>query len=162
MYAVVQPYVTYAQLQAEVMKLGLTITVAEAGSQVSVVANNMFQGMGGTGHKFGYNRGVLGCDWILPNGDLLHLGSRGNAGGEWFWGDCAGMNLKGLAARRLRALRRAGHGYGHGGQALPLSGPAGVSGEGKKPEFHRGVPARPVQAEPHQIPRTEKADRGHV
>ncbi|MCX5896519.1 MAG: FAD-dependent oxidoreductase, partial [Proteobacteria bacterium] len=28
MYAVVQPYVTYAQLQAEEMKLGLTITVA--------------------------------------------------------------------------------------------------------------------------------------
>ena len=80
MYAVVEPYVTYAQLQAEAMKHGLTITVAEAGAQVSVVANNMFQGMGGTGHKFGYNRGVLGCDWVLPNGDLLHIGSRGNAG----------------------------------------------------------------------------------
>jgi glycolate oxidase len=50
MYAVVEPYVTYAQLQAEAMKRGLTITVAEAGAQVSVVANNMFQGMGGTGH----------------------------------------------------------------------------------------------------------------
>lgn len=96
MYAVVEPYVTYAQLQSETMQKGLTITVAEAGAQVSVVANNMFQGMGGTGHKFGYNRGILGCDWVLPNGELLRIGARGNVNADWFWGDCAGLNLKGL------------------------------------------------------------------
>ena len=96
MFAVVEPYVTYAQLQAETMKRGLTITVAEAGAQVSVLANNMFQGMGGTGHKFGYNRGVLGCDWVLPTGELLKIGSRANPTAGWFWGDCAGLNLKGL------------------------------------------------------------------
>jgi len=135
MYAVVQPYVTYAQLQAEVMKMGMTITVAEAGSQVSVLANNMFQGMGGTGHKFGYNRGVLGCDWILPNGDLLHLGSRGNAQGDWFWGDCAGMNLKGL----LRG--DSGHCGGLGMvtsmavKLFPYPGPPVFPVKGKNPNF---------------------------
>ena len=140
MYAVVQPYVTYAQLQAEVMKLGLTITVAEAGSQVSVLANNMFQGMGGTGHKFGYNRGVLGCDWILPNGDLLHLGSRGNAQGEWFWGDCAGMNLKGL----LRG--DSGHCGGLGMvtamavKLFPYPGPPVFPVKGKNPNFTAEFP----------------------
>jgi glycolate oxidase len=96
MYAVVEPYVTYAQLQADTMKIGLTLTTPEAGSQVSVLANNLFQGMGGTGHKFGYNRGMLACDWVLPNGELLRIGSRGNPNGGWFWGDCAGLNLKGL------------------------------------------------------------------
>jgi glycolate oxidase len=96
MYAVVEPYVTYAQLQADAMKIGLTLTTPEAGSQVSVLANNLFQGMGGTGHKFGYNRGMLACDWVLPNGELLRIGSRGNPNGGWFWGDCAGLNLKGL------------------------------------------------------------------
>lgn len=96
MYAVVEPYVIYSQLQAEVMKKGLTLTTPEAGSQVSVLANNMFQGMGGTGHKFGYNRGALACDWVLPTGELLRIGSRGNPNAGWFWGDCAGLNLKGL------------------------------------------------------------------
>ena len=91
MFAVVEPYVTYAQLQAETMQKGLTLTVCEGGAQCSVIANNMFQGMGGTGHKFGYNRGILGCDWVLPNGELLKIGSRGNARGDWFWGDCAGL-----------------------------------------------------------------------
>ncbi len=57
MYAVVQPYVTYAQLQAETMKAGLTLNTPEAGSQVSVVANNLSFGLGGTSHKFGFNRG---------------------------------------------------------------------------------------------------------
>ncbi|MBW1945590.1 MAG: FAD-binding oxidoreductase [Deltaproteobacteria bacterium] len=96
MYAVVEPYVTYAQLQAETMKKGLTIGVCEGGAQCSVLANNMFQGMAGPGHKFGINRGVLGCDWVLPNGEFLKIGSRANANGDWFWGDCAGLNLKGL------------------------------------------------------------------
>lgn len=96
MYAVVEPYVSYSQLQGETHKIGLTLTTPEAGSQVSVLANNMFQGMGGTGHKFGFNRGILGLDWILPTGDLLQIGSRGVNGGGYFWGDCAGLNLKGL------------------------------------------------------------------
>ncbi|MCX5884732.1 MAG: FAD-binding oxidoreductase [Proteobacteria bacterium] len=135
MYAVVEPYVTYAQLQAEAMKKGLTITVAEAGAQVSVVANNMFQGMGGTGHKFGYNRGVLACDWVLPTGDLLHIGSRGNPQAGWFWGDCAGLNLKGL----LRA--DSGHCGGLGMvttmavKLFPYPGPAVFPVKGSNPNF---------------------------
>jgi len=135
MFAVVEPYVTYAQLQAETMKYGLTITVAEAGAQVSVVANNMFQGMGGTGHKFGYNRGVLGVDWVLPSGELLQIGSRGNPHGGWFWGDCAGINLKGL----LRA--DSGHCGGLGMvttmavKLFPYPGPSTFPVKGTNPDF---------------------------
>ena len=51
MYAIVEPFVTYAQLQAEGHKVGLSITTPEAGSQVSVMANNLFQGMGGMGDR---------------------------------------------------------------------------------------------------------------
>ena len=140
MYAVVQPYVTYAQLQAETMKRGLTITVAEAGAQVSVLANNMFQGMGGTGHKFGFNRGVLGCDWVLPTGEILKIGSRGNANGEWFWGDCAGLNLKGL----LRA--DSGHCGGLGMvttmavKLFPYPGPKVFPVKGSNPDFTAQFP----------------------
>jgi len=135
MYAVIEPYITYAQLQAEAHKVSLTITTAEAGSQVSVLANNMFQGMGGTGHKFGYNRGVLACDWVLPNGDILKIGSRGNASTGWFWGDCAGLNLKGL----LRA--DTGHCRGFGMvttmavKLFPYPGPREFPVKGENPNF---------------------------
>ena len=96
MFAVVEPYVTYAQLQAETMKAGLTMVTPRAGSQVSVLANTLFQGMGGTSHKHGYNRGILGTEWVLPNGNILPLGSAGFTGAGWFWGNGPGMNLKGL------------------------------------------------------------------
>jgi glycolate oxidase len=140
MFAVVEPYITYAQLQAEVMKVGLTLTVAEAGAQVSVVANNMFQGMGGTGHKFGYNRGVLACDWALPTGELLRIGSRGNPNSGWFWGDCAGLNLKGL----LRA--DSGHCGGLGMvttmavKLFPYPGPTAFPVKGANPNFSAELP----------------------
>lgn len=140
MYAVVEPYVTYSQLQAEVMKKGLTITVAEAGAQVSVVANNMFQGMGGTGHKFGYNRGALACDWVLPTGEILRIGSRGNLNAGWFWGDCAGLNFKGL----LRA--DSGHCGGFGMvttmavKLFPYPGPEVFPVAGANPNFSVDLP----------------------
>ena len=140
MYAVVEPYVTYAQLQSEVMKTGLTITVPEAGAQVSIVANNMFQGMGGTGHKFGINRGILACDWVLPTGELLRIGSRGNPNSGWFWGDCAGLNLKGL----LRA--DSGHCGGLGMvttmsvKLFPYPGPMVFPVKGSSPNFSAEFP----------------------
>ncbi len=140
MYAVVEPYVTYAQLQSETMQRGLTLTVCEGGAQCSVVANNMFQGMGGTGHKFGYNRGILGCDWVLPSGELLQIGSRGTACGDWFWGDCAGMNLKGM----LRA--DSGHCGGFGMvttmavKLFPYPGPKAFPVTGRNPDFSTDFP----------------------
>jgi glycolate oxidase len=96
MFAVVEPYVTYAQLQAETMKAGLTLVTPRAGSQVSVLANNLFQGMGGTSHKHGYNRGILGVEWVLGSGEILKLGSAGFPGAGWFWGNGPGLNLRGL------------------------------------------------------------------
>jgi glycolate oxidase len=140
MYAVVQPYVTYAQLQAETMKAGLTLNTPEAGSQVSVVANNLSFGLGGTSHKFGFNRGVLGCDWVLPNGELLRIGSRGSAHADWFWGDCAGLNLKGL----LRA--DSGHMGGLGMvtamavKLFPYPGPRTFPVKGTNPNYSAEFP----------------------
>jgi glycolate oxidase len=140
MYAVVEPYVTFLQLQAETMKVGLFMSCPEAGAQISVVANNMFQGMGGTSHKFGYNRGVLACDWVLPTGELLRIGSRSNANGGWFWGDCAGLNLKGL----LRA--DSGHCGGLGMvttmavKLFPYPGPKVFPVKGANPNFTAELP----------------------
>ncbi len=140
MYAIVEPFVTYAQLQAEGHKVGLSITTPEAGSQVSVMANNLFQGMGGMGHKYGFNRGILACDWVLPDGELLKMGSSGNPNAEFFWGDCAGLNLKGL----IRA--DTGHCGGLGMvtkmavKLFPYPGPRVFPVKGANPDFSVDFP----------------------
>jgi glycolate oxidase len=121
-----------------------------------VVANNLFQGMGGTGHKFGYNRGILGCDWVLPNGELLHIGSRGNASGDWFWGECAGMNLKGL----IRA--DSGHCGGLGMvttmavKLFPYPGPKAYPVKGANPDFHVDFPEDLFKVNLIRFPSREK------
>lgn len=140
MYAVVEPYVTYAQLQAEAHKVGLSITTPEAGSQVSVMANNLFQGMGGMGHKYGFNRGILACDWVLPNGDLLKLGSRGNNEAGWFWGDCAGVNLKGLVRADTGHCGGLGMVTTMSVKLFPYPGPRIYPVKGANPDFHMDLP----------------------
>ncbi|MHA1648650.1 MAG: FAD-binding oxidoreductase, partial [Candidatus Helarchaeota archaeon] len=60
MYAVVEPYVTFAQLQTEAMKKGLSCYISGAGSQISVLANMVFQGAGLHGYRYGLaNRCML-------------------------------------------------------------------------------------------------------
>ncbi|MEI6126194.1 MAG: FAD-binding oxidoreductase [Pseudomonadota bacterium] len=140
MYAVVQPYVTYAQLQAETMKEGLTLSTPEAGSQVSVLANNLSFGLGGASHKFGFNRGVLGCDWVLPSGELLRLGSRGNAHADWFWGDCAGLNLKGLLRADTGHMGGLGMVTAMAVKLFPYPGPRTFPVQGTNPDYAAEFP----------------------
>ena len=53
MYAVIEPYVTHAQLLAEANKGGLYIGAPEAGSQASSLANHVFQAAWGVSHRLG-------------------------------------------------------------------------------------------------------------
>ncbi|NVM52466.1 MAG: FAD-binding protein [Candidatus Helarchaeota archaeon] len=97
MYAVVEPYVTFAQLQTEAMKKGLTCYISGAGSQISVLANLVFQGMGLHGYRYGIaNKSMLALDWVLPTGELLHIGSATNPKAGYFWGEGPGIDLRGL------------------------------------------------------------------
>ncbi len=76
MYAIIEPYVTHAQLHAESMKRGLFMGTPEAGSQTSNLANHVFQGLHGTCYRTGYApRNILGLEWVLPNGNVLRTGS---------------------------------------------------------------------------------------
>ena len=97
MYAVIEPYVTWAQLQAETMKVGLTPSLAGVGCQTSPLANiTCGLGMGPFNISAGFNeRSVLGVEWVLPNAEILKLGSVG-AGGGWFCGDGPGPSLRGI------------------------------------------------------------------
>ncbi len=95
MYAVVEPYVTYAQMHSETLKYGLYTSIPLSGAQCSVLANHLTYGMGLLVYRAGYaNRRILGCEWILPSGEILQLGSLG--GGEPFWGEGPGPDLRGL------------------------------------------------------------------
>jgi glycolate dehydrogenase FAD-linked subunit len=97
MYAVVEPYVTWAQLQAETMKRGLTPSLAGVGCQTSPLANvTSGLGMGPFNISMGFNeRSALGVEWVLPDGEILRMGSVGSGAG-WFCGDGPGPSLRGI------------------------------------------------------------------
>jgi len=98
MYAVVQPYVSCAQLQAEAMKVGLNCHIIGAGSGTSPLASaTSLCGYGWSGLTTGYSaRNLLGTEWVLPDGEVLRLGSPGSGMG-WFSGDGPGPSLRGVA-----------------------------------------------------------------
>ncbi|NHI93291.1 MAG: FAD-binding oxidoreductase [Candidatus Lokiarchaeota archaeon] len=99
MYVVVEPYVTGATLQAELLKLDLNTHMPGAGPQVSPLASStsMF-GPGFTSDVTGYSaRNVLGVEWVLPDGELLLLGSLGlENDSDWYCGDGPGFSLRGV------------------------------------------------------------------
>ncbi len=99
MYCVVEPYVTGATLQAELLKLDLNTHMPGAGPQVSPLASStsMF-GPGFTSDVTGYSaRNVLGVEWVLPDGEVLKLGSLGLENDpDWYCGDGPGFSIRGV------------------------------------------------------------------
>ena len=94
MYAVVQPYVSSAQLQAELFKRGLSTNIKGAGSQCSA----MLRGHGHLDQSMGADdRNHLAVEWVTPEGDLVRMGSLGSVG-EWFCGDGPGPSVRSLVS----------------------------------------------------------------
>jgi len=99
LYAVIEPYVSGAQLQSEIMKNGLNCHMPGAGPQVSPLASaTSMNGPGFTSPSTGYSaRNVLAVEWVLPNGEILSLGSSGlKSNPDWFHGDGPGPSLRGI------------------------------------------------------------------
>lgn len=92
MFAVVEPYVITAQLQAELMKRGLHLNVKGAGSNCSAMLR-------GHGHldqtTSGDDRNHLAIEWVTPAGDIVRSGSLGSSN-EWFCGDGPGPSLRSI------------------------------------------------------------------
>ncbi|MGQ4872534.1 MAG: FAD-binding oxidoreductase [Promethearchaeia archaeon] len=99
LYAVVEPYVSGAQLQVEVMKYGLNCHMPGAGPMASPLASHTSMGGPGftspsTSHS---SRNVLGVEWVLPDGEILRLGAIGlKKNSDWFNGDGPGPSLRGI------------------------------------------------------------------
>ena len=96
MYAVVEPYVTCAMLQAEAMKIGLNVHMIGAGCNTCAMPITAHQGTGSGGVSTSCgDRNTLAVEWVTPDGELLKFGSAG-AGAGWFCGDGPGPSLRGL------------------------------------------------------------------
>lgn len=99
LYAVVEPYVSGAQLQTEIMKYGLNCHMPGAGPQVSPLASaTSMNGPGFTSPHTGHSaRNVLGVEWVLPDGEIMRLGSIGLKNNpDWYNGDGPGPSLRGI------------------------------------------------------------------
>jgi glycolate oxidase len=105
MYAVVEPYICGALLQAEAMKVGLNAHIIGAGPAYSPLASaTSMQGMGWDSVYMSHSsRNVLGVEWVLPNGEVLRLGAPGS-GLDWFSGDGPGPSLRGIMRGNNGAL----------------------------------------------------------
>jgi glycolate oxidase len=96
-FAVIEPYVIGATLQAEAMKLGLNTHMIGAGASCSpLAAATSFSGAGADSIFMGTSpENLLAAEWVMPNGDILRTGSLG-AGLGWFCGDGPGPSLHGV------------------------------------------------------------------
>jgi glycolate oxidase len=97
MYAVVEPYVIHAQLQAEVLKLGLNINIPGVGCSSSIVASACaYAGQGPYSYYLGGNsENLLGQEWVTPEGDIVRTGSLGSGDG-WFCSEGPGPSVRGI------------------------------------------------------------------
>lgn len=97
MYAICESGICISQLQAEAWKRGLWVLTPGCGSQASVVANTSGHGQGPSGYRLGFAyRRILATEWVLPDGEILNLGSTSIFPRNYFWGEGPGPDLRGL------------------------------------------------------------------
>ena len=141
MYAVVEPYVSACELIIEAIRRGLRSYCLGAGPSTSIVASaTAFSGMGPTSISAGFGgRTPLGVEWVLPDGEILRLGSLGSGAG-WFTGDGPGPSLRGV----MRGYAGPGGGLGVITKAaiklVPWYGPPKIETKGRPPSYEVEVP----------------------
>jgi glycolate oxidase len=98
MFAVIEPGVIGATLQAEAMKVGLNTHLPGSGCSCSPLASATSYLGSGPGNMYGgwFHDNLLGVEWVMPTGDLFRIGSLGSGCG-WFCGEGPGPSMKGVA-----------------------------------------------------------------
>ena len=141
MYAVIEPYVTAGQLQAEAMKRGLNCHIVSAGGGHSPLASaTSFMGISTTGLATSQNgRNLFGAEWVLPTGEVLQLGSPGSGAG-WFSGDGPGPSLRGIMRGAMGAAGGLGIFTRIGFKLYPWPGPEKLKITGAHPELGMETP----------------------
>ncbi|MBA7607759.1 hypothetical protein ES703_14926 [subsurface metagenome] len=136
MYAVVEPYVIFAQLQAELMKRGLNCNITGAGSNCSALPIAAHQGIGHLSQSGSYGeRNLLAVEWVTPEGEIVRLGSLGSLG-EWFCGDGPGPSLRGVIRGNTVPLGGLGVYTKAAAKVYHWPGPSTFPIEGVSPHYH--------------------------
>jgi glycolate oxidase len=141
MYAVVEPGVMQRELMTEAIKHGLRPNGFGAGGSASIIATSCcHSGVGATNVSCGHG-GILalGVEWVLPDGEILRLGTFGSECG-WFNGDGPGPSLRGV----MRGYIGPNGGLGAITKAAvrlaPWYGPGKVESRGSAPNFELVIP----------------------
>jgi len=97
MTATLQPYVDYAQLQAEAMKRGLWNGGSPLATSLCKLASQFsFAGLWQTDLKYGlFSRNIVSVRMVLPDGGILTTGARCIPGAGDFWEYGPGPDLLG-------------------------------------------------------------------
>jgi len=94
-FAIVEPGVSYSELQAEAIKRGLYVHVISGGGNTSALASHLFHGWTPTMYRTGLGaKNILGAEWILPDGRIIKVGSL--CTGSFFHGAGPGPDLRGI------------------------------------------------------------------
>jgi len=141
MFAVVEPGVTHAQLNTEVMRRGLISNTTGGGGPTSVIANNLFLGMGGLVYRLGMGKVILTTEWVLPTGEILRTGSESVKNATSFWYEGTGPDLRGLMKAYLGLLGGFGMVTKMSIKLLPWPGPKIFPITGTSPEYKAKFPS---------------------
>ncbi|MBN1177157.1 MAG: FAD-binding oxidoreductase [Dehalococcoidales bacterium] len=140
-YAVVEPHVIGATLQAEAMKVGLNTHIHGPGASCSCLASAT--ALGGLGPDTLYmghhNENLLGVEWVMPDGEILRVGSVGS-GLDWFCCDGPGPSLKGLVRGMTGTNGAMGVFTKCAIKLYPWPGPAPLPVEGRPPAYKANLP----------------------
>ncbi|NWF78130.1 MAG: FAD-binding oxidoreductase [Chloroflexi bacterium] len=152
MYAVVEPYVISAELQAELFKRGLNFCIKGAGSNCSAMLR-------GHGHldqtTSADDRNHLAIEWVTPEGEIVRLGSLGSSD-EWFCGDGPGPSLRAIISSAVPPGVTPGVFTKAAIKLYHWPGPSKLPVVGKSPRYTlREIPAN-MMARYYSFPSVEK------
>lgn len=140
-YAVIEPYVIGATLQAEAMKVGLNATIIGAGSSCSPLASACSNG---GPSPFAYYGGLtrenlLAFEWVMPTGEIMRSGSLGSGLG-WFCDDGPGPGLRGMMMGGNGSMGAMGVFTKCAIKLFPWPGPPTLANEGITPAYRATLP----------------------
>jgi glycolate oxidase len=141
LFAVVEPGVIGATLQAEAMKRGLNVHLPGSGCSCSILATATSYFGSGPGNLYAgwqYDN-LLGMEWVLPTGDLFRTGSLGSGCG-WFCGEGPGPSMKGVARGFLGAKGAMGVFTKCAVKLFAWPGPPTLPVEGSAPAYRASLP----------------------
>lgn len=139
--AILDPYVTAGQLQAEAIKHGMTCHIVGAGPVHSPLASAAaFMGIGISGQSTSTNvRNLLSWEWVTPEGDIVRGGSAGESD-DWSSSDGPGPGMRGM----IRGLVGSSGGMGVftkiGYKLYPVPTKEPIGAVGKLPQIGSPIP----------------------